>query len=155
LFSGTLWLTFLVLIYRMSFGCVHSPLTKMILSTLPPDRLSMGSGLDGIHRGFASAFGIALGSVILERRTAMHVISLSETHELSTTSVQEAIDATAITLQQTGLSVTDPERHPLLVLWWQLLEQARVLAYQETFLVLSGVTLLALLPAIWARREKP
>ena len=155
LFSGTLWLTFLVLIYRMSFGCVHSPLTKMILSTLPPDRLSMGSGLDGIHRGFASAFGIALGSVILERRTAMHVISLSETHELSTSSVQEAIDATAITLQQTGLSVTDPERHPLLVLWWQLLEQARVLAYQETFLVLSGVTLLALLPAIWARREKP
>ena len=75
------WLTILVILYRMSFGCVHSPLSNVVFKTLPPDRLSMGSGLDGIHRGFASAFGIALGSTVLERRLTAHEIGLGEQHE--------------------------------------------------------------------------
>jgi predicted MFS family arabinose efflux permease len=58
--TSAVWLTIVVVLYRLSFGCVHSPLTSVVLKALPPDRLSMGSGLDGIHRGFASAFGIAL-----------------------------------------------------------------------------------------------
>jgi predicted MFS family arabinose efflux permease len=57
---GVGWLTWLVILYRTSFGCVYTPLTMVILKTLPPDRLQMGSGLDGIHRGIGSAFGIAL-----------------------------------------------------------------------------------------------
>src|SRR2546430_15440358 len=61
---GTGWLTLLVIAYRASFGFVYTPLTSVVLKTLPPERLSMGSGLDGIHHGLGSAFGIALGSMI-------------------------------------------------------------------------------------------
>jgi hypothetical protein len=68
---------------------VHTPLTSIVLKTLPHNRLSMGSGLDGVHRGLASAFGIALGSTILEYRTLVHLIGLGEGHEISTLSVRE------------------------------------------------------------------
>jgi EmrB/QacA subfamily drug resistance transporter len=43
LLSSTAWLTFLVILYRLSFGCVYTPLTGVVLTTLPKDRLSMGS----------------------------------------------------------------------------------------------------------------
>jgi MFS transporter, DHA2 family, multidrug resistance protein len=154
LFTGTMWLTFLVIVYRMSFGCVHSPLTKIVLSTLPAERLSMGSGLDGIHRGFASAFGIALGSLVLERRTAAHLLYLSEEHDPFTSSVQEAAQATTEVLAQAGINVGGPDHSTLAVLWEQLRQQAQITAYQEAFLVLCGVTLLALIPAVLARRSR-
>jgi hypothetical protein len=133
---------------------MHSPITKTILSTLPPDRLSMGSGLDGIHRGFASAFGIALGSMVLERRTMAHLTFLGEAHELFTPSVQEAIAASTDVLAAAGADLSTGASAPLAMVWEQLRQQAQVTAYQETFLVLCGVTLLALLPAILARRGR-
>jgi predicted MFS family arabinose efflux permease len=99
---STLWLTFLVVLYRLSFGCVHTPLTTIVLKTLPNDRLSMGSGLDGVHRRLASAFGVALGSTILEYRTLVHLIGLGERHEVSTLSVRETAADVAQLLMRTG-----------------------------------------------------
>jgi EmrB/QacA subfamily drug resistance transporter len=144
---STLWLTFLVIVYRMSFGCVHTPLTTIVLNTLPKDRLSMGSGLDGIHRGFASAFGIALGSTILEHRTMVHLTGLGEAHEMLTPSVREAATAVSHLLAQVG-ELGDGKI--LAVLGQHLSRQAQMAAYQDTFLLLCAVTLLALLPALLA-----
>jgi fucose permease len=75
----------------------------------------MGSGLDGIHRGFGSAFGIALGSMLVERRLMAHEMALGEEHELLA---------------------------------------SQTAAYQDTFLVLCGITLLALLPALLVRAPR-
>jgi MFS transporter, DHA2 family, lincomycin resistance protein len=44
---STLWFTFLVVLYHMSCGCVYTPLTSIVLKTLPHDRLSIVLGLDG------------------------------------------------------------------------------------------------------------
>jgi DHA2 family multidrug resistance protein len=145
--QGTGWLTLLVITYRTSFGCVYTPLTGIILNSLPPDRLSMGSGLDGIHRGFGSAFGIAVGSMVVERRMAAHLIGLGEQHEWHSSVVQEATCGITAILSQTGI---EPDR-AVVVLEDQLREAARITAYQDTFLVLCGLTLLACLPALLAR----
>ncbi|HEY7494744.1 MAG TPA: MFS transporter, partial [Candidatus Tectomicrobia bacterium] len=151
--TSTAWLTTLVIVYRMSFGCVHAPLTATVLKTLPPERLSMGSGLDGIHRGFASAFGIALGSTLLERRLTAHQIRLGEQHDTLTSSVWEATSTTTDILTQAGVEQAEAAGQALTILWEQLREQAHVAAYQDTFLMLCGITLLALVPAALARRR--
>jgi hypothetical protein len=148
---GVGWLTWLVIIYRTSFGCVYTPLTTVILKTLPPDRLSMGSGLDGIHRGIGSAFGIAVGSMIVERHTASHLIALGEQHELQSLSVQEASNAVAEELAASGMAHGREEI--LAVLGDQLRQIAQMTAYQDTFMVLGGLTLLALPPAFLAHRR--
>ncbi len=140
-----------IMIYRMSFGCVHSPLTNVILRSLPPERLNMGSGLDGIHRGFASAFGIALGSTILERCLSRHRIHLGQQHDLSALSVQDATSAVTDILLEAGVTNTEASGRALTILLGHLREQAQIAAYQDTFLVLFGVTLLAVIPALLSR----
>lgn len=149
---GTGWLTFLVIVYRMSFGCVYTPLTSIILTSLPPERLSMGSGLDGIHRGFGSAFGIAIGSMIVERHTMAHSILLGEQHELQSLSVQEATQAVSMALAASGQGRSPTEA--LTVLGEQLRQMAQVTAYQDTFIVLAGLTLLAVVPALLSRLKR-
>jgi hypothetical protein len=99
---STLWFTFLVVLYRLSFGCVHTPLITIVLKTLPNDRLSMGSGVDRVHRGLESAFGTALGSTILKYRTLVHLIGLGERHEVSTLGVRETAADVAQLLMRTG-----------------------------------------------------
>ena len=148
--TSGVWLTIVVVLYRLSFGCVHSPLTSVVFKALPPDRLSMGSGLDGIHRGFASAFGIALGSTVLERRLTAHEIALGEEHEALAASVGEALSTVRETLVQSGNGES-----ALAVLWEHLRQQAQMAAYQDTFLILCGMTLLALVPACLARQRPP
>jgi len=149
---GVGWLTWLVIIYRTSFGCVYTPLTTVILKTLPPDRLSMGSGLDGIHRGIGSAFGIAVGSMIVERNTASHLIALGEQHELQSVGIHEASNAVSEILTASGMAHGRGEI--LAVLGEQLHQIAQMTAYQDTFLVLGGLTLLALPPACLAHRRR-
>ena len=151
---GTGWLTLLVIVYRTSFGCVYTPLTSVILKTLPPERLSMGSGLDGIHRGIGSAFGIAVGSMMVERHTATHVLELGEQHEMQSLSVQEATSAVSEVLAESGMGHGRAET--LAVLGEHLRQTAQSTAYQDTFLILCGLTLLALPPALLARvRQTP
>ena len=149
---GASWLTLLVIAYRASFGFVYTPLTSVILKTLPSDRLSMGSGLDGIHRGFGSAFGIAMGSMLVERRTAAHLIALSEQHELQSLAVQAATNAVSVVLAEAGMERERAET--LAVLGDQLHEEARLVAYQDTFVMLGMLTLLALPPVLLVRYRR-
>lgn len=149
---GTGWLTWLVILYRMSFGCVYTPLTSIILKALPADRLSMGSGLDGIHRGLGSAFGIALGSLVVERQSIAHGIALGEQHDAHSLSVHEATLAVTATLTTSGQGQSPAEA--LSVLGEQLRQTAQVTAYQDTFAVLGGLTLLAVLPALLSRLRR-
>ena len=121
---------------------------------LPPERLSMGSGLDGIHRGFASAFGIALGSMLVERRLLAHETALGEEHEQLTSSVGDAARAVTETLTQAGIGSSEAGAQALAALWNYLRQTAQIAAYQDAFLVLCGVTLLALLPAMFARASR-
>jgi hypothetical protein len=151
---STLWFTFLVVLYRLSFGCVHTPLTSIVLKALPNDRLSMGSGLDGVHRGLASAFGIALGSTILEYRTLVHLIGLGEGHEVSTLSVRETATTVAHLLMHAGEWGEMVGGKTLAILRDHLLQQAQLAAYQDTFLLLCAVTLLALLPALLSQASR-
>jgi len=148
------WMTGLVIVYRMSFGCVYTPLTSVVLNSLPRGRLSMGSGLDGIHRGFGSAFGIAVGSTVLELRMATHATNLGEQHELSSWSVREASGELAHLLAQARDLGGAAAAKALVILREHWLQQAAMAAYQDTFLVLCVITLLALLPAMLSRGKR-
>jgi DHA2 family multidrug resistance protein len=154
LLTTSAWMTFLVIVYRMSFGCVYTPLTSVVLQTLPKGRLSMGSGLDGIHRGFGSAFGIAVGSTVLELRTLTHLMDLGEQGESSAPSVREASGEVARLLAQAGELGGAATAKTLAILREHLLQQAEMAAYQDTFLLLCAITLLALLPAMLSRDKR-
>ena len=114
----------------------------------------MGSGLDGIHRGLGSVFGIALGSMLVERRLLAHEIALGEAHELLAASVSEVTGAATETLMQAGMGRSEARGQALAALWSYLRQTAQIAAYQDAFVVLCGITLLALVPALLARAPR-
>jgi hypothetical protein len=65
-------MTLLVILQRGAFGMIFSASDTAIMRTLPATDRSMGVGLHNMHRGIAMAFGVALSSVLLEKRLAFH-----------------------------------------------------------------------------------
>ncbi len=65
-------MTLLVMLQRGAFGMIYSASDTAIMRMLPAADRSMGTGLQNTHRGIAMAFGVALCSVLLEKRLAFH-----------------------------------------------------------------------------------
>ena len=70
---------FLVMLQRGAFGMIFSASDTAIMRTIPAADRSMGAGLHNMHRGIAMAFGVALGSVLLEKRLAFHALLTTHT----------------------------------------------------------------------------
>jgi len=78
-FVGIATMTLLVMLQRGAFGMIFAASDTAIMRTLPAADRSMGSGLHNMHRGIAMAFGVALGSVLLEKRLAFHGLLTTHT----------------------------------------------------------------------------
>jgi EmrB/QacA subfamily drug resistance transporter len=78
-FVGIGTMTLLVMLQRGAFGMIFSASDTAIMRTLPAADRSMGSGLHNMHRGIAMAFGVALGSVLLDKRLAFHALLTAHT----------------------------------------------------------------------------
>ena len=72
-------MTLLVMLQRGAFGMIYAASDTAILRTLPAADRSMGSGLHNMHRGIAMAFGVALSTVLLEKRLAFHGLLTTHT----------------------------------------------------------------------------
>ncbi len=73
-------MTLLVILQRGAFGMIFSASDTAIMRTLPVTDRSMGVGLHNMHRGIAMAFGVTLGSVLLEKRLAFHQLLSEHAH---------------------------------------------------------------------------
>jgi DHA2 family multidrug resistance protein len=159
LLSGVGLVTLLVIAQRGSFGMIQSPITNAIMRTLPPEDRNMGSGLHGVHRGVASAFGVALCSLILEKRMAVHRVLLGQHHDPFALQVQQSLDAFRAFLIQAGEVPQLAGAKATAALGQILARQVRMLAYADCFLLLSIIFILALIPAFMSRnrsqRQRP
>ena len=81
-------------------------------------------------------------------------IALGEEHELLDSSVSEVMGAVTETLMQAGIGSSEARDQALAALWSYLRQTAQIAAYQDVFLVLCGITLLALVPALLARAPR-
>lgn len=156
LLSGTGFVTLLVMAQRGSFGLIQSPINNAIMRTLPPEDRNMGSGLHGVHRGVAAAFGVVLCSLLLEKRLAVHGVLLGQSHDRFALPVEQALDAFRSLLLQAGEIqplVASQSMAALGELWSR---HVRMAAYADCFVLLSIVFIMALIPAYLTRdRSQP
>jgi hypothetical protein len=141
----------LVLIQRGAFGMIFSASDTAIMRTLPAADRSMGVGLHNMHRGVAMAFGVALCSVLLEKRMAFHQLLYAHTHDRFEAPVQQTLDAFQGLLLQAGEAPHTTSDLALAALAHVLTEHARLAAYQDCFWLIGVVFLGALLPAWFSR----
>lgn len=145
--------TLLVIIQRGSFGLIQSPISNAVMRTLPAEDRSMGSGLHGVHRGVAMAFGVALCSMLLEKRLAVHSIWLTQYHDRSDLAIQQALAAFQHLLANAGEVGQMLQFKSQAALSSLLAEYVGMAAYRDCFLLLSLVFITALLPA-WLVRSR-
>ncbi len=154
LLSGVGLVTLLVITQRGAFGLIQSPLNNAIMRTLPPEDRNMGSGLHGVHRGVAAAFGVALCSLILEKRLAVHGVLLGQHHDRFAIPVQQSLDTFQSLLVQAGEIPQQASVQSMAALGQVYSNHIRMAAYADCFLFLAVVFILALVPAYLTRDRK-
>jgi MFS family permease len=151
LLTGIGVVTLLVITQRGAVGRIQSPISNAVMRTLPSEDRRMGSGLHGVHRGVAAAFGVALCSVLLEKRLAVHGVLLGQYHDLLALPVQQSLDTFRLFLLQAG-EIPEVAAVKSMAALGQLLSQhVRIAAYADCFLLLSIAFILALIPAFLIR----
>ena len=113
----------------------------------------MGSGLHGVHRGVASAFGVALCSLLLEKRMAVHNVLLGQYHDPSALPVQQALEAWRSFLLQAGEIQQLANAKAMAALGQTLSRYVQMAAYADCFLLLSIIFIVALIPAFMSRNR--
>jgi DHA2 family multidrug resistance protein len=144
------WSTTFVILQIMvlrpfAYGWANSPTNFAALRALPEPSVRMGSGLFSLVRGVASAFGVAMGATLLERRKQVHVLQFSEDAGLAVNSLNDTLGGLQRHVDQLGDSHANPLL-PLAMLGQYMREEAVFAAYRDVFLVGGMLSVVTLIP---------
>ncbi|WP_233239018.1 DHA2 family efflux MFS transporter permease subunit [Bordetella sp. LUAb4] len=128
-------------------GLLFVPLTAIILSGLPEDKIAAAAGLSNFARVFCGAVGTALASTGWNDRTIFHHVRLTEHASPTNPSYGAALDNIQATLGFTReQAVNYFER--------MVNSQAVMLGLNDIFWI-SGVVFVVIVPLIWLTKPKP
>jgi len=145
-----------IVLGRIGLGLITPSLNAGALRALPHELLAQGSGTLNFVRQLGGALGVNLLSVLIERRTTFHGDALAQ-------AITPATTAAGIAMRQLGLMLPHwgnqfgtrlPSGAPpaaMTYLETVLVPKARLLAYQDGFLVVAAMFFAALLPALLMR----
>ncbi|GAB3090262.1 DHA2 family efflux MFS transporter permease subunit [Lysobacter terrae] len=126
-----------------------APTVTLTLGSLPPARLKLASGLFNLMRNLGGAIGIAACATILNDRTNLHYLRLSE----HLTASNEALNAWLGTAaERLGTSAPDALLRPL---WQAAFREAQTQAYSDAFLAIMVAFVVATLLVPLMRKVAP
>ena len=160
LLSGTdvntaFWiLAFFVVIGRLGQSIMLPAINVSALKALPPEQLNNGSGSINFVRLMGGAFGVNTLVVFMEQRTEFHAISLTATQTAGNASSRELLDMVSSLLHGGGVPDAVLQPGALHYLGRVVEAQAQTMGFQDGFMVIAVVFILALIPAMILGREK-
>ncbi|MEC7302450.1 MAG: MFS transporter, partial [Pseudomonadota bacterium] len=160
LLSGTdvntaFWiLAFFVVIGRLGQSIMLPAINVSALKALPPEQLNNGSGSINFVRLMGGAFGVNTLVVFMEQRTEFHAISLTATQTAGNASSQELLDMVSTLLHGGGVPDAVLQPGALHYLGRVVEAQAQIMGFQDGFMVIAVVFILALVPAMMLGGEK-
>jgi DHA2 family multidrug resistance protein len=117
------------------------PLTAIILSGLPPEKIPAAAGLSNFGRTFCGAVGTSLLGNEWNNRTILHHVRLSEQATVNNPTFVQQIDS----LRQT-LHLSSDSAHALFNA--SVDSQAAVMGLNDVFYI-SAIIFIAIIPLIW------
>ncbi|QQS14833.1 MAG: DHA2 family efflux MFS transporter permease subunit [Rhodospirillales bacterium] len=151
----TFWtLAVVTLVSRLGLGFINPSLNASSLKALPPERLRQGAGAVNFVRQLGGAFGTILFVAFLENRARFHAEALTATQSFSNHTSDLLIAKVESLLLAAGLSANVRHGVALEHLGAMLQAQSQTMAFQDTFLLVAGTTLVALVPAYLLSRSQ-
>jgi len=131
---------------RVGLGLVFPAISSGALKVLPPDLLGQGSGASNFIRQLGGAFGVNLLTVFIERRTIMHADAFAATQTSDNATTMELLREVAGFLHVSGLPDSQLLPAAASFLGQTVMIQSSNAAFQDGFLIVCGIFLLALVP---------
>jgi DHA2 family multidrug resistance protein len=132
----------------LGMGLSFIPLTTLTLSHIPREKMGQATSMYNLLRNMGGSVGIAFVTTLLARRSQFHQARLVDhlTDFDPAFSVAKSKAAAALVAQ--GVSGAGAEG----LIYGQLLRQARMLAFNDTFFVTSIMMLAVLVLVIFMQR---
>ncbi|MSO75566.1 MAG: DHA2 family efflux MFS transporter permease subunit [Alphaproteobacteria bacterium] len=147
---------FFTLVGRIGMAFILPSLNAAALKALPADQLNQGSGSMNFVRQLGGAFGVNVTVVILEYRTYFHSDVLAQTQTASNATSLAWLDKVYSMLGEAGIPDATQSGVALDYMGKVLHAQANTMGFQDSFLMLTIVFALAILPAlVLARSSQP
>ena len=128
-----------------AMACFFVPLTALIMSGLPPERIPAASGLSNFVRITAGAVGTSVSTTLWDDRAALHHAQLTE----SITRASDTASATIDSLMNAGMT----REQALAAINRMIDQQAYTLAADDLFFASAGL-FLALIALVWLARPQ-
>ena len=149
--SSYLLLTVMIASRYASLAIIWSPLIAVSLGSLSQEKVGMGAGLLNIVRqGLGGSLGVALAAALLVSRQQAHIIQHISKSQL-------AAGTNLIPLKGFSVVGGDVLKNKMLLadfLKGVSVRQLTVAAYQDCFFIISVFSLLAIIPALFLRKDQ-
>ncbi|VDC19856.1 DHA2 family efflux MFS transporter permease subunit [Pseudogemmobacter humi] len=152
----TFWtIAWWTVISRIGLGLVFPAISAGSLQVLPRHLLGQGSGASNFIRQLGGAFGVNLLTVFIERRTVMHADAFAATQTSDNAATMELLREVSGLLHTSGLPDTQLMPAAASFLGQAVVIQSSNAAFQDGFMVVFGIFLLALVPTwfMWRARS--
>jgi EmrB/QacA subfamily drug resistance transporter len=132
---------------RVALGLVMPNMGATALRTVPEDKINAGAATYNFVRQLGGAFGTLVFVVITEQRTAFHADALAATQTSDNPLSREFLSTVGRVLGESGVPDTQQIAGALNFLSKVIHAQAMTLGFQDSFMIVAVVFLLALIPA--------
>ncbi|TDJ23844.1 MAG: DHA2 family efflux MFS transporter permease subunit [Gammaproteobacteria bacterium] len=140
---------------RIGLALVFPSLNVAALRPLPESLLAQGSGILNFVRQLGGTFGVNLFTVLLARRTSLHVDSLTVTQHDGHIESLELLERIEPLLSATGAREAVSHYGGLQFLGQLIHSQGSMLGFRDTFLIVALAFFLCLIPALFLNNRSP
>jgi MFS transporter, DHA2 family, multidrug resistance protein len=141
------------IVQGFGMGMFFVPLSTATFASIPKEQMGNASGIFNLLRNLGGSFGVAASTTILSQRSQLHQNFLVEHITPYTTALQIHAQQIAQWLQ-TRQSETVSSTAPLAVIYQEVLRQASMLAFNDTFWLFAWLTALLIPLTLLLKRPK-
>ena len=144
-----------VILSRVGLGLIKPSLNLTAMRALRPELLGQGAGMINFARQLGGAFGVNLLSVTLDRRTVFHSDAITSMQTAGNSGTAELLRTMQMILAQAGVSPDIQMAGALQFLGRMVHAQAYTMGFRDSFLIVTIVFTIGLIPAWIMGRSAP
>jgi DHA2 family multidrug resistance protein len=141
------------IVLGIGMGFFFIPLTTLTMASIKKEDMGNASAIYNLLRNLGGSFGVAFVTTMLARRAQFHQVHLTEHLTPFDTSYQTATQYTSQILQYRGMGSYQAEHGSLAAIYEQLLRQASMLSFNDSFYLVS-IIMIGVLPLILLMKRR-
>lgn len=145
---------FLLMLRGVGLGLCMMPLTTAGMNTVPQALVGRASSMTNVFRQIAASLGIALMTYVMTSRSIYHTATLSEGVSYSNVAAVEGLRMVERGLAAGGADAVSAKAGTLGVAMGAVQQQSFVLAISDSFVVATGIIILAIPLAAFLTRSR-